>query len=588
MGAMFVLFPDGLVRRGYERRILQAFVAVAVVLPVLLVLSHRLLPAPEYSASRAALVPSPLYWSALGSIGTGAVIAYHLATQLGLLGAVLLAVRYRRLPDRQRAQTYWLLLAAVAVLCDVVVVQLLTSYGVLPRAVELTTFYAVWVPLLALVPVAIVIALVRHQLFDVRLVVRRSVVYGAAWALIGLAFVLLATGLGVTAGQRLPLLGTVVATIVVVLVLSPARQRLNRWAGARVYGERPSRAELLGTFGETIEHAYDLHELGPRAAAMIVDGLGLTWARLSLVLPGGAAAEEIGAAGADHDSSTGDPDLVIPLVDRDETVGQIECGPPLRGGTVGPDDRALLLTVARQTALAVRNAHYAAELAGRLAEIRRRTDELAESRRRLVDAQDSERRRLERDLHDGVQQQVVAFATLLRLGLNQLDRNPAAARDSLEDARRTAAEMLTGLRELAQGIHPAVLTDKGLLAAVEARAGRVPIGVIIDAGPRMRAARFGAEAESAAYFLVTEALTNVLKHAGATEVRVRMRIEQARLEVQVSDDGVGFVPAECTGSGLAGMADRIGAVGGDLHVHSRPSRGTQLRASLPIPRTASV
>jgi signal transduction histidine kinase len=630
MGTLFLLFPDGRVRRRYERVVLRVFLAALVALPILLMLTHSMLPAPEYAASRTAQVANPLFWPALGAIGPAVVVGYQIATQFGLVGAVLLVVlRYRRLPTRQRLQTYWLLLAAIGVLADVAVVQLLGGYGVLPTSVRVTTFYAVWVPLLALLPVAIVVAVLRAQVLDVHLVVRRSLLYGAVSTAIGVAFLVVATAFGVTAGQRLPLVATVLVTVVVVLVLSPVRRRLNRWAGARVYGERPTSAQLLGNFGETLEHAYDLRELGPRAAAMIVDGLGVSWARLSLILPGSNAAEQIGCAGTvpEQRSSTGaipkplgsaattpvsdvaqdptgtkpaDPSdrpanssddgaaELIPLIDRDEIVGHIECGPPARGGTLGPEDRQLLLTVARQTALAVRNAHYAAELAGRLAETQRQAVILEESRRRLVDAQDTERRRLERDLHDGVQQQVVAVTTLLRLALNQWARDPAAAKDTVEDARRTAVEMLAGLRDLVQGIRPPVLADQGLLAAVEARTARVPIGVVIDAGPRMRTARFGTELESAAYFLVTEALTNVLKHAHASQVRVWMRIQGDLLRLRISDDGVGFVPADGAGTGLTGLADRIGAVGGQLHVQSRPEAGTRLEASLPIPRTADV
>ncbi|MGH3444542.1 MAG: hypothetical protein ACRDPB_04130, partial [Nocardioidaceae bacterium] len=401
MGAMFLLFPDGMVRHRYERRLLGVFAALVVVLPPLLMLSHALLPASQYAASRAALVPSPLWWAPLGALGPAVLVVYHIATQLGLVGALLLVVRYRGLPDRQRAQTYWLLLAAAAVLADVVVVQLLTGFGLLPRSVRITTFYAVWVPALVFVPVAIWVALLRHRLLDVHLALRRSLLYGAASALIGAAFLGLATALGVTAGRRLPLVVAVVATIVVVLALTPVRQRLNRWASVQVYGEQVTRAQLLGTFGETLEHAYDLHELGPRAASMIVDGLGLTWARLCLILPGSDAAELIGTAGDGAGSATS-ADLVIPLVDRDELVGRIECGRPLRGGGLGEEDRELLVTVARQTALAVRTAHLAAELAGRLDETRRQAEALKLSRRRLVEAQDTERRRLERDLHDGV------------------------------------------------------------------------------------------------------------------------------------------------------------------------------------------
>lgn len=587
MGAMFVLFPDGVAGRRYERVVLRVFAWSVGVLPALLVLSNAALPAPVYAASRVDSVPGPWSWTPLGVVAPAVSVAYHVATQFGLVGAALLVVRYRRLPHRQRLQTYWLLLAALAVAADVVLVQLLTAYGLLPHAVQVTTFYAVWVPALAFVPVAVWIALLRHRLLDVRLAVRRSLIYGVVTALIALGCLLVATALGVTAGRRLPLLATVVVTIVVVLALTPVRRRLDRWARARLYGQRPSGPELLGAFGAALEHAADLHELGPRAAAMIVDGLGVTWARLLLVLPGSAAAEQIGAAGelADADDVV---DLSIDLVDRDDVVGRIECGPPVHGGTLTEDDRHLLVTVARQTALAVRAAHFAAELAAQLAETRRQADELVESRRRLVDAQDTERRRLERDLHDGIQQEVVAVTAQLRLGLNQLAGDPEAARRTFEEARLAAAEILTGLRELVQGIRPPVLADRGLLAAVEARVAKLPIGVVVEAGARLRTTRLDDQVESTAYFVVAEALTNVLKHADAHEVLVQLHTDGEQLRLRISDDGAGFLAAGPTGTGLAGLADRVGAVGGVLHVRSVPGRGTRLEALLPIGAAADA
>jgi signal transduction histidine kinase len=599
MGSLFLLFPDGRVHRRYERVVLRVFLAALVALPVLLVLTHGTLPAPEYAASRSARVASPLFWPALGAIGPAVAVGYQVATQFGIVGAVLLvAVRYRRLPARQRLQAYWLLLAAIAVLADVVIVQLLGAYGVLPASVRVTTFYAVWVPLLALLPAAIVIAVLRAQALDVRLAVRRSLAYGAVSTGIGIAFLLLATAFGVTAGQRLPLVATVVATIVVVLVLSPVRRRLNRWASARVYGQRPTSAQLLGTFGETLEHAYDLRELGRRAAAMIVDGLGVGWARLSLILPGSNAAEQIGCAGAVPDlsaarSSAGaahdDPTSVaatgtgdaaaelIPLIDRNEVVGHIECGPPTRGGALSPEDRQLLLTVARQTALAVRNAHYAAELAGRLAEIQRQAAVLEESRRRLVDAQDTERRRLERDLHDGAQQRLVSLSMELSAAESRLPDLPET-HEVLAAARGVLRDVLEDLRELSRGLHPTALSEGGLGAALRSLSRRSAIPVDLELDPGVES--LPETVEVAAYYTVSEALTNTAKHAGATRVDVRVARSDRGVQLTIADNGRGGAdPAN--GSGLIGLADRVEAIGGTLRIDSPDGGGTTLSVRLP-------
>jgi PAS domain S-box-containing protein len=210
-------------------------------------------------------------------------------------------------------------------------------------------------------------------------------------------------------------------------------------------------------------------------------------------------------------------------------------------------------------------------------ELRARLEELAASRARIVTAGDTERRRLERNLHDGAQQRLVALALALRLARAQLDSDPAGARATLTDAAAELALALDELRELARGLHPAVLTDHGLRAAVEMLAGRVPVPVEIEEVPD---GRLPEPVEAAAYYLIAEALTNVTKYAGAATVRVRIAARAEGVFVEVSDDGVGGAdPAG--GSGLRGLADRVEALGGSLEVSSPGGAGTTLRAQIP-------
>ena len=162
-----------------------------------------------------------------------------------------------------------------------------------------------------------------------------------------------------------------------------------------------------------------------------------------------------------------------------------------------------------------------------------------------------------------------------------LFRSPDVADATLAALQHEAGLTLDDLRELAQGIHPSVLVDRGLVEAVEARASRVPIGVAIDAEPNLRGARFAEEIETAAYFLVSEGLANVLKHAMVSRAEVRIRLEGGQLVVEVSDQGAGFVPGEAPGSGLSGLRDRIEAVGGALRIVARPDVGTTLIGELP-------
>jgi PAS domain S-box-containing protein len=210
-------------------------------------------------------------------------------------------------------------------------------------------------------------------------------------------------------------------------------------------------------------------------------------------------------------------------------------------------------------------------------ELHTRLEELTASRARIVTAGDVERRRLERNLHDGAQQRLVALSLALRVALAQVDSDPAAARATLTGAGDELGLALAELRELARGLHPAVLSDRGLRAAVEILAGRSPVAVEIADLPD---ARLPEPVEAAAYYLIAEALTNVAKYARASTVRVRVAASAAGVSVEVSDDGVGGAePAD--GSGLRGLADRVEALGGSLEVVSPAGAGTSLRAEIP-------
>ncbi|HEY7076181.1 MAG TPA: PAS domain S-box protein [Solirubrobacteraceae bacterium] len=204
-------------------------------------------------------------------------------------------------------------------------------------------------------------------------------------------------------------------------------------------------------------------------------------------------------------------------------------------------------------------------------------EQLAASRTRIVAAGDRERRRLERNLHDGAQQRLVGLALTLRTAERMVDVKPAVARAMLREASEELSRALEELRELARGLHPAVLAHRGLGAALESLAARTPLPVDLECDLN---ARVEPAAEAAAYYVVSEALTNAVKHAGASAVRVSARLEGDRLAVTVADDGRGGA-SFAAGSGLQGLADRVEALGGRLRVTSPPGAGTVLRAELP-------
>jgi signal transduction histidine kinase len=205
-------------------------------------------------------------------------------------------------------------------------------------------------------------------------------------------------------------------------------------------------------------------------------------------------------------------------------------------------------------------------------------EKLAGSRARIVEAGDAERRRLERNLHDGAQQRLVSLALQLRLVEANLERNPTQARQDLVEARDQLNHALDELRELARGIHPAILTGGGLAPALTALAHRAPLPVEINDVPDERLPE---PVEAAAYYLIAEAITNVAKHAHASHVAVSVRRDDGRLFVEVADDGVGGADP-LGGSGLHGLADRVEALQGHLRVDSPPGRGTRLEARIPV------
>jgi signal transduction histidine kinase len=233
------------------------------------------------------------------------------------------------------------------------------------------------------------------------------------------------------------------------------------------------------------------------------------------------------------------------------------------GETFPPETERRLSGFAELVALAVASAHTRAELAA--------------SRLRIVEASDAERRRIERNLHDGAQQRLVALSVGLQLAQTKTRSAPAEAEELIELAAEEVADALSELRELAQGIHPAVLTERGLDAALQVLASRTPLPVALDV---RLPTRLSEPVEAAAYYVVSEALTNVVKHADASSASVRVEQADGRTRVEVDDDGAGGVdPAR--GSGLYGLRDRVEALAGTLTVESDPGRGTHLLAELP-------
>ncbi len=573
--ATFAVYPDGRYQRAYERAVVRVCLLLALAVPALLLLSLprvRLNPflydLSDYTGGLKPVLASPLYLHALawaGPVAHGSDLA--LSQPVPLIAAALLVLRYRRSPPEQKLQIKWPLYAAVLAAMGVVT-GVLVSVGAMPQQAD----DAVGIVILTALPILLAIGLLWPQLLDIELVFRRSFAYGALWTVISLGYVGVAAVLGIAAGAyriRVAVLATVAAT----LLFQPLRRRLHRLAGRWVYGEPPSGEGLLRSLSATLGSAYQPGELAATIATTVREGLRLRWVRVSV-------ADQVLAAVGIEPGDLPQAAAAVPLVHGGEELGRIECG-PREHGRLDSADRDLLAMLGRQAALALRNARLSAELA-------ERAGELEASRARLVEAQEVERRRIERNIHDGVQQELVALLAKLGLARNQLGRDPLLVDRTLADLQGETRQALEDLTELARGIHPPVLSDRGLVEAIASRAARLPLAVAIDVEPALRDVRFPEPVEGAAYFLVSEALTNVLKHAHAKQARVCLTVAGGNLLVEVADDGRGFDPDTIRQRGLRGLADRIEALDGTLTIESSPGQGTRLSARLPVRDRALV
>ncbi|HEX6869822.1 MAG TPA: histidine kinase dimerization/phosphoacceptor domain-containing protein [Micromonosporaceae bacterium] len=293
---------------------------------------------------------------------------------------------------------------------------------------------------LMLIPVTVVWGVLRWRLFDIEPVVRRSVVLGVLSLGIASVYAALAAAPGLALGNAVPVQVAVIVSIAAALAFQPARRRLDLLADRLVFGRRVNRYQIVSSFGASLERTVDLSDLLPRLAEAVQAGLGARWVLVSLQAHDGVRLEAPhGLAGERY----GDAELVQTLRRGTEALGRIDCGPKVGG--YDEADRQLLATLAAQSATAIANVRLTAELTERL-------DELSRSRARIVAAQDAERRRIERNIHDGVQQHAVALITNLRLTRNLFARGQLLE-VNLAHLQRDAHELLIDLRELALGIH---------------------------------------------------------------------------------------------------------------------------------------
>jgi signal transduction histidine kinase len=508
-----------------------------------------------------------------------------LVIPIAVLGSLTgLVVRFRRSSGVERLQMRWLLSAAavVAILYSVtILVSIGGGWGTGDEPGWLLVFQGAAVVSFALIPIAIGVSVLRYHLFDLDLVINKALLVGGLAVFITVVYVAIVVGVGTLVGSQASPFLSAAAAAVVALAFQPLRRRAQRIADRLVYGKRATPYEVLSEFSEHVGHTYANDELLPRMARALAEGTGAAradvWVRSGEELRPEAAwpmdAPMLPARPvATVDGEVHTTSVFEPVRHQGELLGalSIEKRP---GESLTATEEKLVADLAAQAGLVLRNA-------GLTQELLRTIEDLRTSRQRLVTAQDEERRRLERNLHDGAQQRLVALTVKLGLLERLVERDPSQAKEIAGQLQGEATDALEELRDLARGIYPPLLADKGLVAALESQARKSVVPIEIEADGIGRYAR---EAEAAIYFSCLEALQNVAKYASASRAVIAFSDADGRLRFTVTDDGVGFDRAASTfGTGLQGIADRLAALGGEVEVTSSPGEGTSVAGSLPV------
>ena len=442
---------------------------------------------------------------------------------------------------------------------------------------------------LTFIPIAIGIAILKYRLYDIDIVISKTLVYGSLAAFITVVYVGVVVGLGSLVSANFVL--SVAATAIVAVLFQPVRQRVQRWANRLVYGQRATPYEVLSRFSERVAETYATGDVLQRTARVIGEGTGAqsaqVWLRVGAEWRTAAQwPDELIPAGRERLRAVDDDIPAFPGVDtsvavryHDELLGAIAVA-KAPDEPLTPGEEGLLEDLAQQAGLVLSNVRLTSELRERIEEVSARAEELRASRRRVVSAHDAERRRLERNIHDGAQQHLVALAVKLRLVRGMLERDPEKGRAMLGELRGEVDDAIETLSSLALGIYPPVLEEQGLGPALEAQAKITALPLTIDADG---VGRQPIETEAAMYFCCLEAMQNIAKYAEASLVSVAIARENGAITFTVHDNGRGFDPATTPrGSGLQNMVDRLSAMGGTLETTSAPGSGTTIRGTLPV------
>jgi len=502
----------------------------------------------------------------LGDIARVAILIAVFAEIVALLLSVAsLVVRFRRSTGVERLQLKWFVSAA-AVAAVAFSVGFFFDSAVVSAIVSVSLLFLY---------VAIGIAMVKHNLYDIDVIINKTITYGALAAFITAIYVVVVVVIGAVIGVTEGV--SLLATAVVAVAFQPIRRRAQQIANRLVYGERATPYEVLSRFSEHVGETYSGEDILVRMARLLAEGTGATsaavWLRVGDEVRPAAMWPTNGGMATAIPLVRGEPPEVegataaVAVRHQRELLGLLTVTKPPNEPLSSVEDK-LVADLAAQAGLVLANSKL--------------IEELRASRQRLVAAQDEERRRLERNLHDGAQQQLVALAIRLKLARTTASKDLVEADRMLEHLEGDVTDALENLRELARGVYPPLLADQGLTAAIDAQSRRSTVPVRVEADG---IDRYPQEIETAVYFCTLEALQNAAKYAEAGEITVRLVEDHGELVLSVRDDGRGFDPAATPlGAGLQNMADRLAALGGTLIVRSRAGGGTTIEGRIPVGR----
>jgi signal transduction histidine kinase len=506
----------------------------------------------------------------------GNPIANEQLAVLGLIGLLLIAasailsiasivVRSRRADADERHQIRWIAIGGAAFL-TVWLITLVISFAFSPPKGPDLIISAIALAFYAAIPVSIGVAILKYRLYDIDVVIRKALIVAVLAAAFILVYALVVGGVGALVRSSNNSALSFAAAVVVAILFQPLLASARRFADRVVYGKRATPYEVLSEFGDRLSETYAADDVLPRMARVLAEGVGADRARVWLSV--GDELRPVASWPSGPDPDRGD-DRRTEIRHQGELLGALSVAMPAND-PMDPAKEKLVADLAAQAGLVLRNVRLVEDLRG--------------SRRRLVAAQDEERRKLERNIHDGAQQQLVALAVKARLARTLTDRDPTKAGEMLGQMETEMQQALEDLRDLARGIYPPLLADQGLAAAVEsqARKATIPVEVVPDG-----VGRYPQTVEAAVYFSVLEALQNIAKYANASHAAVRLGQNGAMLTFEVRDDGSGFDPSSTGyGTGLQGIADRLAALNGVLQVRSEVGSGTTVSGAIPLERPA--